>query len=396
MSKLENKLKKIINTFNNINRDGAYKEIKKLSEKYNKNINVQNVLFQISQKINDTKTSIIALKKILLVEKNNIFYLSQLYKLLLSKGLSDEALKNIDIILKIEKINYEALRDKSYIYFLRKNYIEAKKNIENISKIKDDDYFGNNIKGLIYLKNNSFDEAKTLFEKAIKINNQYIDSYNNLGACLLELEKLSEAQKIFNDAYKIDKKNVSTLINLGNVLSLQDDVAGAVKHYNEALRLDPNNIEILSNLAICYCRDSNEKKAKLYYDKVLKINPHDYKLMYAYCTLQLKLNNFETSWDLFDSRILIEKNKNNENNFDLVKNYLFDSLKINSSDKLLVLREQGIGEEILFSSVYPEILSKFKNVKIESDKRLVSIFNRSFEKKNICRRWILFKKYTKL
>ena len=127
MSKLENKLKKIINTFNNINREDAYKEIKKLSEKYNKNINVQNVLFQISQKINDTKTSIIALKKILLVEKNNIFYLSQLYKLLLSIGLSDEALKNIDIILKIEKKNYEALRDKSYIYFLRKNYIEAKK-----------------------------------------------------------------------------------------------------------------------------------------------------------------------------------------------------------------------------------------------------------------------------
>ena len=127
MSKLENKLKKIINTFNNINREVAHKEIKKLSEKYNKNISVQNVLFQISQKINDTETSIIALRKILLVDKNNIFYLSQLYKLLLSKGLSDEALKNIDIILKIEKENYEALRDKSYIYFLRNNYIEAKK-----------------------------------------------------------------------------------------------------------------------------------------------------------------------------------------------------------------------------------------------------------------------------
>ncbi len=381
MSNLENKLKKIVDTFNNVNREIAYEEIKKLSEKNNKNISVQNVLFQISQKISDTETSILALKKILLIESNNIFYLSQLYKLLLGKGLSDEALKNIDLILAIDKKNYEALRDKSYIYFLKNNYIEAKKYIENISKLKSDDYFGNNIKGLIYLKNNYFDEAKIFFEKAIKINNQYIDSYNNLGTCLLELEKLNEAQKIFNDAYRIDKKNVSTLINLGNLLSLQDDVLGAVKHYKEALNLDPNNTEILSNLAICYCRDSKEKEAKLFYDKVLKINPHDYKLMYAYCALQLKLNNFEKSWSLFDSRILIEKNKNKMKNFDLVKNYLFDNLKINLSDKLLVLREQGIGEEILFSSVYPEIISKFKNVKIESDKRLVSIFNRSFEKK---------------
>ena len=36
MANLENKLKKIIDTFNNINREIAFKDIKKLSEKYNK------------------------------------------------------------------------------------------------------------------------------------------------------------------------------------------------------------------------------------------------------------------------------------------------------------------------------------------------------------------------
>ena len=60
---------------------------------------------------------------------------------------------------------------------------------------------------------------------------------------------------------------------------------------------------------------------------------------------------------------------------------MFENLKISSKDKLLVLREQGIGEEILFSSVYPEIINKFENIKIEADKRLISIFNRSFGKK---------------
>jgi len=76
MSNLENKLKKIIDTFNNVNRNIAYKDIKKLSEKYNKNISVQNVLFQIAKKVGDIDTSINALKKILLVEKNNTSYLS--------------------------------------------------------------------------------------------------------------------------------------------------------------------------------------------------------------------------------------------------------------------------------------------------------------------------------
>ena len=380
MSNLDSKLKKIIDKFNNVNREAAYNDIKKLSEKYNKKISVQNVLFQIAKKIGDIDTSINALKKILFVEKNNISYLSKLYKLLLGKGLIDEALEKINLILEIDNKNYEALRDKSYIYFLNNDYIIAKKYIENISNLKNDDYFGYNIKGLIYLKNDFFEEAKDLFNISIKINDKYVDSYNNLGACLLELEKLDEAKEVFNTAYDIDNKNVSTLINLANVLSLEDNIFEAVKYYKEALKLDPNNQQILSNLAICYCRDGKEKDAKIFYDKALKINPHDYKLMYAYCTLQLKLNNFDKSWELFDSRLLIEKNKHKLNNFDLVKKNLFNNLKMNNKDNLLVLREQGIGEEILFSSIYPEIIDNFKDLKIEADERLVPIFNRSFGK----------------
>ena len=379
MSNLETKLRKIIDTFNNVNREIAFKDIKKLSEKYNKNISVQHVLFQVSKKVGDIDTSINALKKILLIDKNNISYLSQLYKLLLEKGMVDQALEKINSILKIDNKNYDALRDKSYIYFLKEDYIEAKKYIENISNLKDDDYFGYNIKGLIYLKNNFFEKARNFFNTALKINDRYIDSYNNLGACLLELEKLNEAHKVFKDAYEIDSNNTNTLINLGNVLSLQDNILEAIKIYNKALDLAPNNQEILSNIAICYCRENNEKEAKVYYDKAIKINPYDYKLKYAYCTLQLKLNKFSSSWDLFDSRLLIEKNKVKLNNFELVKNNLFGNLKVNPKNKLLILREQGIGEEILFSSIYQEMIDNFRNIKIEADKRLVSVFNRSFQ-----------------
>ena len=46
--------------------------------------------------------------------------------------------------------------------------------------------------------------------------------------------------------------------------------------------------------------------------------------------------------------------------------------------KILVLREQGIGEEILFSSMYKELIALNNNLKIEADKRLISIFERSF------------------
>ena len=379
MSNLENKLKKIVNTFNNIDKNLAYEDIKKLSTKYHKNINVLNVLSQIAQKMGDVDTTINSLKKILLIDKSNIECISKIYKLLLTKSLLDEALANINLILRINKDHYEAIRDKAYIYFLKNNFDKAKRYIDNISKLEEKDFFAYNIKGLIYFKNSNFHEAKNYFEQAININSKYLDSYNNLGVCLLELEKLDEAYIVFKDAHEIDPDNVNTLVNLGNVFSLQDNILEAIKIYNKALNLDPNNQEILSNIAICYCRENKEKEAKIYYDKAIKINPYDYKLMYAYCTLQLKLNNFSSSWNLFDSRLLIEKNKVKLNNFELVKNNLFTNLELNAENKLLILREQGIGEEILFGSIYKDIIYNFKNVKIEADKRLLSVFNRSFQ-----------------
>ena len=378
MSNLENKLKKIVNTFNKIDKNLAYEDIKKLSTKYHKNINVLNVLSQIAHKMGDVDTTINTLKKILLIDNNNIEYLIKIYKLFLTKSLLDEALASINLILKIDKDHYETKRDKAYIYFLKNSFYNAKEYIDNISKLKEDDFFGYNIKGLIYLKNNYFDEAKNYFEQAIKINSKYIDSYNNLGVCLLELEKLDEAYTVFKNARKIEPNNPKTLINLGNILSLQDNILEAIKTYNKALAIDPDNQEILSNIAICYCRENKEKEAKIYYDKAIKINPFDYKLKYAYCTLQLKLNNFSNSWELFDSRLLIEKNRIKLNNLESVRDNLFENLKVNPKNKLLILREQGIGEEILFSSIYQDIIDNFKKVKIESDKRLLSVFSRSF------------------
>ena len=126
MSNLENKLQKIVNTFNNIDKNLAYEDIKKLSTKYHKNINVLNVLSQIAQKMGDVDTTINSLKNILLIEKNNIEYLSQIYKLFLTKSLLDEALENINLILKIDKNHYEAIRDKAYIYFLKNDFSEVK------------------------------------------------------------------------------------------------------------------------------------------------------------------------------------------------------------------------------------------------------------------------------
>ena len=48
---------------------------------------------------------------------------------------------------------------------------------------------------------------------------------------------------------------------------------------------------------------------------------------------------------------------------------------------LLIIREQGVGDEILYGTMYKDVLESFENTYIESDERLISLFIESFENK---------------
>ena len=68
---------------------------------------------------------------------------------------------------------------------------------------------------------------------------------------------------------------------------------------------------------------------------------------------------------LFDSRLLIEKNKVKLNNFELVKNNLFENLKVNPENKILILREQGIGEKFYLALYIKESSINLKILKLK-------------------------------
>ena len=47
---------------------------------------------------------------------------------------------------------------------------------------------------------------------------------------------------------------------------------------------------------------------------------------------------------------------------------------------MLIIREQGVGDEILYGSMYKNILENFENTYIETDERLIDLFVNSFGK----------------
>ncbi len=380
MQNFEKELIDIVNKFNNGDTKNSLKKISILLNKDKNNIELNRISGQMALKQGDLETALVSFKKVILKVKNDQIVLSSLYKIYIKKNLLDNALSYINNLLKINDKHFEANRDKAYVLLHKENLLEAKKYIDIALKIDPNDCLALNIAGLINYKNNNFASAQQSFKKAIEINKNYLDSYNNLGVCFLELQDLDKAFYFFKKAYKINNSHFNSLMNIANVLSLKDKTKYAINFYNKILINSPNNSEVLSNIAVCYCRNRNLEMATKYFNIAININPNDNELRYAYSTLLLNQNNFLEGWNYFDSRLYLKKNQKNFRLFNLVKkNINIDEIDFNES--MLVLREQGIGEEILFSSIYPDLIKTCNNIKIESDPRLVNIFNRSFKKK---------------
>ena len=374
-------LEEIVKIVNSNRIELAFSKIKKLKEENNNNIDVIYTFAQIAQKANYIEDAIESFERILENKTEDEKLLSIISKLYIRKNNTDKALVYINKILSKIPYDESANKDKAYILYNYQKYREAKKYINIVIEKSPKDYFALNINGLILLEENNILKAKSSFEKAIKINQKFQDSYLNLGVCYYKLEDFDKAFKSFKYVYKENKNNISAILNIANLLSLKGKNLYAISLYEKILNIDSNNKIALSNLALSYFRLKDLKKKKKYFRKSIEVNPNDNELMYSYSTMLINLNYFKEGLKYFDKRLLIKKNTINLRTYNCFKDKVFNISSLKPNERIFVLREQGIGEEILFSSVYKDLLEKFHNVKIEADKRLISIFNRSFDKK---------------
>jgi len=93
----------------------------------------------------------------------------------------------------------------------------------------------------------------------------------------------------------------------------------------------------------------------------------------------LKRYDFRNAWLSFDGRLGLTDFANKNSTLKLVKNKIPNKNTLNQNSKILVLREQGVGDELLYGTMYFDLLNKFSDSVIECDERLLPLFKNSFE-----------------
>jgi len=185
-----------------------------------------------------------------------------------------------------------------------------------------------------------FKEAESCYRTAIEIDSQLAPAWNGLGRALSGQNRFSEAAEAIRQALTLNSDFVSAYINLGDTLKFSGDPVGAIDQYREALKRDPENTDAHFNLSLALLMSSD----------------------------------FNAGWPEYEWRWQWE-------NFVSPKRQLPQSEWNGESldgKSVVAWGEQGIGDEIMFAGMLPDLIQETENVIVECEPRLLPLFMRSF------------------
>ena len=381
MNNISDNINSVLKLYNDGKKEDALIKVSSLLNKNNNNnYDLLIIHAKISINLNYIEKANQSLSKILKYKPNNLEALELIYTNYLKINNYKLAKLYIDKLLLLKKPKYKLLRDKAFVEYLNKSLHTSLKYIQKALLINDQEVFGLNILGLIYIEMKEVSKAIPLFEKAITVNPKYADSYNNLGKCFIDLEKLDQAYLSFKKSYRVNPKSDLPLINIANILSLKDKNIFALHFYEKARQINPNNTAIDENIALCNFRLKNFDWAYNKFHDLKNLNSSSSEIILGYSYLLLSKKKFSQAFELFDVRLKIKNFPNKNLNHSNIIEKINSQKIFKKNSKILIVKEQGVGDEILFSSMYKDIINTNKNVSIECDHRLLEIFNRSFQK----------------
>ena len=357
----------------------SYKELQKIFKKNKDNNLLRYNLAVIQQNLNFNKEARINYNYLIKVEKN-LKAMVNLYNMDIVEANYNEALNTIENILKIKTIeNVE--KDKSFVLYKMNRIEEAKKICIFYLKKNNKDLVSLSIIGQCLFHEGNYDEAIKIFESILQIDSKNISALNSLAMTYHEKREKVKAEEYYLRALKIDKLSFVLLNNIAGFYREELSYNKAIDYYKQALLVNPNNAYIYNNLAKIYFDLNDHQEAMKNSFKALEMKNNDGDIQKTISFIYLKDHDFENGWNYFDGRLDLEdfREKNNYVKKLNSKIYRSSTLK-NKRGKFLIVREQGVGDEILYSSMYGDLLNDIDNVVIECDSRLLNLYKRSFPK----------------
>ncbi len=243
-----------------------------------------------------------------------------------------------------------------------------------VLQYRHDDADAHNDLGLSYLGLGRSDDAMDAFVLALHFRPQFPQAFYNMALAALQRGAINEAVPCLERALGLNPDFAAAYNTLGYVLSHQaGDFETGAAHIRKALELSPTDPDVLCNYSAVLAQEGRAEEALEICQQLLATHPEMHEARLNRALARLKLGRFDDGWPDYEAR------KSARGNYVPralpLPEWRGQSLR---DKKLLIYAEQGLGDQIMFASCVPDVLTAVKSCMIECAPPLVPLFRRSF------------------
>lgn len=188
------------------------------------------------------------------------------------------------------------------------------------------------------------------------------------GYIMMQAERYGLAYHIYERCAQLNPEVSQIYSNMG--MCLEDhDPDRAIELFKHAYHLDPKNSHAMANEGLIYLQTGRPEKCIKLCDMALEIEPNLRSAIHNKGLAKIMLREWKEGWKLYYDTLGVKHREK--------RNYGLPEWN-GEPGKVLVYGEQGVGDEIMFSSCL-EDLSKTNQIVLDCDSRLESLFKRSFD-----------------
>lgn len=220
------------------------------------------------------------------------------------------------------------------------------------------------------------DEAENIYKKILEKDQNSDNAMHLLGLIAYQKGKNKEAIELISKAIKLNP-NAIYYSNLGIVYDSLKENESSAECFNKALKLDPNHKDAYKshyNLGVFFMDKGKIKEALKHYNKAIKLNKKFFDVRWNKSLILLLLGKFKEGWSEYKYRF----KKENPSDSRIFNKPEWDGSSLNGK-KILIVSEQGFGDNIQFIRYIPLVKEKNGYIILECKKELKKLFENSPE-----------------
>ena len=222
----------------------------------------------------------------------------------------------------------------------------------------------------------SVDDAIGLLESAVGRHPDSAPLHYSLGRAFQRAGRLREAIDIYKTVLRLDPRHADALNSVGLFFSTRGDLENGIKLFKRALAARPDFPDALVNMGLNLKILARYQPALQAFQEAARLDPDYARAHWAEAQLQLLLGRFKAGWRGYEWRWRTREESDDRGR--LFPQPVWDGRAL-PDGKLLVWSEQGVGDEIMFASLLPELAATTDCV-LECDLRLLPLFARALPK----------------